>query len=92
MRKGALFGLASVAIGLGQVDQYIGFVNFQICHLYSDQLVVPIFQALRDIDSQVRYAACEALYNILKVLRIHSLGYLTDLFEALCTVSHAVKA
>ncbi|CUT99429.1 protein VAC14 [Echinococcus multilocularis] len=76
VRKGALFGLASVAIGLGQ-----------ICHLYSDQLVAPIFQALRDTDSQVRYAACEALYNILKVLHVHSLEYLNDLFEALCTAT-----
>lgn len=91
VRKGALFGLASVAIGLEQVDQKVGFANFQICHLYSDQLVAPIFQALRDTDSQVRYAACEALYNILKVLKVHSLGYLNDLFEALCTVSSAVK-
>ncbi|KAL5971270.1 hypothetical protein TSMEX_001003 [Taenia solium] len=76
VRKGALFGLASVAIGLEQ-----------ICHLYSDQLIAPIFQALRDTDSQVRYAACEALYNILKVLKVHSLAYLNDLFEALCTAT-----
>ncbi|VDM32362.1 unnamed protein product [Hydatigera taeniaeformis] len=76
VRKGALFGLASVAIGLGQ-----------ICHLYSDELVAPIFQALRDTDSQVRYAAGEALYNILKVLHVHSLEYLNDLFEALWTAT-----
>ncbi|KAL5103153.1 hypothetical protein TcWFU_003836 [Taenia crassiceps] len=68
-------------------QEFIVSPNVNICHLYSDQLVVPIFQALRDTDSQVRYAACEALYNILKVLRVHSLGYLTDLFEALCTAT-----
>ncbi|KAM7539493.1 hypothetical protein Aperf_G00000053630 [Anoplocephala perfoliata] len=76
VRKGGLFGLASVAIGLGQH-----------CSLYADQLIAPIFQALRDSDLQIRYCACESLYNILKVLQIQALRYLNDLFEALCTAT-----
>ncbi|VDL59916.1 unnamed protein product [Hymenolepis diminuta] len=76
VRKGGLFGLASVAIGLGKS-----------CSLYADALIAPIFQALRDNDSQIRYCACESLYNILKVLQVHALRYLNDLFEALCTAT-----
>ncbi|VDO03969.1 unnamed protein product [Rodentolepis nana] len=76
VRKGGLFGLASVAIGLGPT-----------CSLYSDALIAPIFQALRDNDAQIRYCACESLYNILKVLQVHALRYLNDLFEALCTAT-----
>ncbi|VDD83170.1 unnamed protein product [Mesocestoides corti] len=76
VRKGGLIGLASVAIGLGHASRN-----------YSDDLILPLLQVLRDGDARVRYFACESLYNIMKVLQVHSLKYLNDVFEALSTIS-----
>ncbi|KAL7063199.1 hypothetical protein AAHC03_0638 [Spirometra sp. Aus1] len=72
VRKGGLIGLASVAIGLGR-----NAVN------YSDMIITPVLQTFRDNDTRVRYFACEALYNIMKVLQTTTLRYLNDIFEAL---------
>uniref|UniRef100_A0A0X3NU79 Protein VAC14 homolog n=1 Tax=Schistocephalus solidus TaxID=70667 RepID=A0A0X3NU79_SCHSO len=72
VRKGGLIGLASVAIGLGRKAAN-----------YSDMIITPVLQTFRDTDARVRYFACEALYNIMKVLQTAALRYLNEIFEAL---------
>uniref|UniRef100_A0A5K3FIB8 Vac14_Fab1_bd domain-containing protein n=1 Tax=Mesocestoides corti TaxID=53468 RepID=A0A5K3FIB8_MESCO len=62
-------------------------LKFQASRNYSDDLILPLLQVLRDGDARVRYFACESLYNIMKVLQVHSLKYLNDVFEALSTAT-----
>jgi vacuole morphology and inheritance protein 14 len=56
-RKGGLIALAGIAIGLG-AD----------VHKLVDRLAPPVLKMFIDQDSRVRYYACEAMYNISKVL------------------------
>ncbi|VDM05513.1 unnamed protein product [Schistocephalus solidus] len=90
VRKGGLIGLASVAIGLGRVmflyTNYI-LLDVQKAANYSDMIITPVLQTFRDTDARVRYFACEALYNIMKVLQTAALRYLNEIFEALSLVS-----
>ncbi|OEL26527.1 Protein VAC14-like protein, partial [Dichanthelium oligosanthes] len=44
-------------------------------------------QHLEDQDSRVRYYACEALYNIAKVVRGDFIIYFNKIFDALCKLS-----
>ena len=69
-RKGGLIGLAATAIALGRE-----------CHAYTGQLVSPVLACFGDPDSRVRYYACEALYNIVKVARASVLLYFNDVFD-----------
>lgn len=55
-RKGGLIGLAAIAIGLGS-DVYT----------YLPLICPPVLRCFTDLDSRVRYYACESLYNIAKV-------------------------
>jgi len=71
-RKGGLIGLAATAIALGRE-----------CHAYTGQLVSPVLACFGDPDSRVRYYACEALYNIVKVARASVLLYFNDVFDSL---------
>lgn len=73
-RKGGLFGLAGIALGLGPKE--IGF--------YLPKLVPPILKCFDDPESRVRYYACESLYNVCKVSRGRMLGYFNTIFEGLC--------
>lgn len=71
--KGGLIGLAAVTIGLtANAARYL------------EQIVPPVLKALRNKDRDVRYAACEALYNIAKVVRGDSIPYFNQVFDALC--------
>ncbi|GAB1601196.1 protein VAC14 homolog [Argonauta hians] len=71
-RKGGLMGLAATAIGLGkESDKYVS------------GLVRPVLACFHDQDSGVRYYACEALYNIVKVCRGSVLPYFNDIFNGL---------
>ncbi|XP_029641338.1 protein VAC14 homolog [Octopus sinensis] len=71
-RKGGLMGLAATAIGLGkESDKYVS------------GLVKPVLACFHDQDSGVRYYACEALYNIVKVCRGSVLPYFNDIFNGL---------
>ena len=67
---GGLIGLAATAIALGRD-----------CHAYTGQLVSPVLACFGDPDSRVRYYACEALYNIVKVARASVLLYFNDVFD-----------
>lgn len=82
-RKGGLLGLSSVAIALGH----------QPAQLYVSQLVPPVLTCFSDEDPVVRYAACEAFYNIAKVAR-HSIleKHLGAVFDGLCRLYADVDA
>jgi vacuole morphology and inheritance protein 14 len=77
MRKGGLWGLASVSVALN----YRGIAHFV------DELVPPVLSCFADHDSKVRFHACEAMYNIAKVARGHTLKYFNQIFDNLCKVS-----
>jgi vacuole morphology and inheritance protein 14 len=52
------------------------------------QLIVPpVLNSFLDQDSRVRYYACEALYNIAKVVRGDFIIYFNKIFDALCKLS-----
>ncbi|KAG2301727.1 hypothetical protein Bca4012_059964 [Brassica carinata] len=75
-RKGGLIGLAAVTVGLAsEAAQYL------------EQIVPPVIKAFCDQDSRVRYYACEALYNIAKVVRGEFIFFFNDIFDALCKLS-----
>jgi vacuole morphology and inheritance protein 14 len=72
-RKGGLIGLAASAIGLmPEIEKYL------------DALIPPVLDCFDDPESRVRYYACESLYNIAKVARLHILRYFNKIFDGLC--------
>ncbi|CAA7394916.1 unnamed protein product [Spirodela intermedia] len=75
-RKGGLIGLAAVTVGL---------TNDAAQHL--EQIVPPVLNSFNDQDSRVRYYACEALYNIAKVVRGDFIIFFNQIFDALCKLS-----
>lgn len=72
-KKGGLIGLAASAIALGKE-----------AHKYRSDLIPCVLACFSDPDSRVRYYACEALYNIVKVLKSSVLIYFNELFDGLC--------
>ncbi|CAO2828536.1 unnamed protein product [Amaranthus hypochondriacus] len=75
-RKGGLIGLAAVTVGLtSEASQHL------------EQIVPPVLQSFSDHDSRVRYYACEALYNIAKVVRGEFIVFFNQIFDALCKLS-----
>ncbi|CAA0814720.1 Protein VAC14 homolog [Striga hermonthica] len=75
-RKGGLIGLAAATVGL---------TSDAAQHL--DQIVPPVLNSFTDQDSRVRYYACEALYNIAKVVRGDFIVFFNQIFDALCKLS-----
>ena len=72
-RKGGLIGLAGCAIGTkSDAPKYLNL------------LLPPVLHCFDDPESRVRYYACEAMYNILKVTRKHCLAYFKAIFDGLC--------
>ncbi|KAK3603797.1 hypothetical protein CHS0354_042797 [Potamilus streckersoni] len=51
--------------------------------IYVSELVKPVLACFHDQDSRVRYYACEALYNIVKVTRGSVLPFFNDIFDGL---------
>jgi vacuole morphology and inheritance protein 14 len=72
-KKGGLIGLAASAIALGKE-----------AHKHRSDLIPCVLACFSDPDSRVRYYACEALYNIVKVLKSSVLIYFNELFDGLC--------
>ncbi|KAF2355702.1 Vacuole morphology and inheritance protein 14 Fab1-binding region [Trinorchestia longiramus] len=72
-KKGGLIGLAAVAVGLGT----------QNCSLYIGDIVTPIVSCLSDQNTNVRYAAAESLYNVVRVARQSIFEVFEQLFTAL---------
>lgn len=75
-RKGGLIGLAAATVGLAsEAAQHL------------EQIVPPVLHSFSDQDSRVRYYACEALYNIAKVVRGDFIVFFNQIFDALCKLS-----
>ncbi|KAK9063662.1 hypothetical protein SSX86_017533 [Deinandra increscens subsp. villosa] len=75
-RKGGLIGLAAATVGLSsEAAQHL------------EQIVPPVINSFSDQDSRVRYYACEALYNIAKVVRGDFIVFFNQIFDALCKLS-----
>ncbi|KAJ9153046.1 hypothetical protein P3X46_026535 [Hevea brasiliensis] len=75
-RKGGLIGLAAATVGLTtEAAQHL------------EQIVPPVLNSFSDQDSRVRYYACEALYNIAKVVRGDFIVFFNQIFDALCKLS-----
>ena len=51
--------------------------------LYLKELIEPVLTCFNDADSRLRYYACEALYNIVKVARGAVLPHFNVLFDGL---------
>ncbi|RTG89688.1 vacuole morphology and inheritance protein 14 [Schistosoma bovis] len=75
-RKGGLFGLASVAIGLNEDARF-----------FHGPIILPIIRTFHDNDPRVRHYACEALFNVMKITRKETLNYLSDVLDAISRVS-----
>ncbi|XP_075432695.1 protein VAC14 homolog isoform X2 [Ascaphus truei] len=71
-RKGGLIGLAACSIALGKDSGQ-----------YLKELIEPVLTCFNDADSRLRYYACEALYNIVKVARGSVLPHFNVLFDGL---------
>ncbi|CAB3410770.1 unnamed protein product [Caenorhabditis bovis] len=76
-RKGGLIGLAATAIGLGNKN----------ASPYTEKLLAPIIPCFMDADLQIRYYACESLYNVAKICRTDVLDHFDDIFDALWRVT-----
>ncbi|XP_022725366.1 protein VAC14 homolog isoform X3 [Durio zibethinus] len=80
-RKGGLIGLAAATVGLtSEAAQHL------------EQIVPPVLNSFSDQDSRVRYYACEALYNIAKVVRGEFIIFFNQIFDALCKLSFDADA
>ena len=55
--------------------------------LYLKELIEPVLTCFNDSDSRLRYYACEALYNIVKVARGAVLPHFNVLFDGLSKVN-----
>ncbi|CAH0713043.1 unnamed protein product, partial [Brenthis ino] len=76
VKNGALMGLSSVAVGLGKD-----------CVLYISELIHPIIACLGESEARVRYAATEALFNVLKIAREAALTHFPLVFDALARLA-----
>ncbi|KAL8150751.1 hypothetical protein V2J09_020559 [Rumex salicifolius] len=75
-KKGGLIGLAAATVGLAsEASQHL------------EHIVPPVLKSFGDPDSRVRYYACEALYNIAKVVRGEFIVFFNKIFDALCKLS-----
>lgn len=72
-RYGGLIGLAAIAIGLGSELPF-----------YLNSIIHPVIACFGDNDSNVRYYASEALYNIAKVAKGEILLYFNEIFDISC--------
>ncbi|WZZ02016.1 protein VAC14 homolog [Brassica rapa] len=75
-RKGGVLALAAVTVGLSSAAPQ-----------YLEQIVPPVIDSFLDQDSRVRYYACEALYNIAKIVRGEFIFFFNQIFDALCKLS-----
>lgn len=76
-RNAGLMGLAAAAIALGTEDvgRYLGHI------------LPPVLACFGDQNDQVRFYACESLYNIAKIAKGEILVYFNEVFDVLCKVS-----
>ncbi len=66
---------------------FLIFCTIQDSGLYLKELIDPVLTCFNDSDSRLRYYACEALYNIVKVARGAVLPHFNVLFDGLSKVN-----
>ncbi|CCD27113.1 Vac14p NDAI_0J02210 [Naumovozyma dairenensis CBS 421] len=76
-RNAGLMGLAASAIALGVND--VG--------RYLRSILPPVLACFGDQNDQVRFYACESLYNIAKIAKGEILPYFNEIFDVLCKIS-----
>lgn len=76
-RNAGLMGLAATAIALGnsEVGQYLR------------KILPPVLTCFGDQNDQVRFYACESLYNIAKISKGEILPYFNEIFDVLCKIT-----
>lgn len=76
-RNAGLMGLAATSIALGntEVGQYLR------------KILPPVLTCFGDQNDQVRFYACESLYNIAKISRGEILPYFNEIFDVLCKIT-----
>ncbi|CAR26542.1 ZYRO0B12232p [Zygosaccharomyces rouxii] len=76
-RNAGLMGLAAAAIALGtnNVGRYL------------NSILPPVLACFGDQNDQVRFYACESLYNIAKIAKGEILVFFNEVFDVLCKVS-----
>lgn len=85
LSKTALADLKQFSIVCERVNLF-AVILFQDSTSYIPDLVRPVLACFNDADSRVRYYACEALYNVVKVARGAVLEYFNDIFDGLSKV------
>lgn len=76
-RNAGLMGLAATAIALGSND----------VSKYLRNILPPVLACFGDQNNQVRFYACESLYNIAKISKGEILVYFNEIFDVLCKIS-----
>ncbi|CEP60424.1 Vac14p LALA0_S01e10572g [Lachancea lanzarotensis] len=76
-RNAGLMGLAACAIALGSTE----------VARYLDRILPPVLACFGDQNDQVRFYACESLYNIAKIAKGEILVYFNEIFDVLCKIS-----
>lgn len=76
-RNAGLMGLAAAAIALGSTE----------VAKYLDRILPPVLACFGDQNDQVRFYACESLYNIAKIAKGEILVYFNEIFDVLCKIS-----
>ncbi|AET38770.1 Vac14p Ecym_3277 [Eremothecium cymbalariae DBVPG len=76
-RNAGLMGLAAAAIALG--NKYAAS--------YLNKILPPVLACFGDQNDQVRFYACESLYNIAKIAKGDILVYFNEVFDVLCKIS-----
>lgn len=76
-RNAGLMGLAATAIALGSAEM----------NSYLERIVPPVLACFGDQNEQVRFYACESLYNIAKIAKGEILVFFNEIFDVLCKIS-----
>ncbi|CCF56036.1 hypothetical protein KAFR_0A06010 [Kazachstania africana CBS 2517] len=76
-RNAGLMGLAATAIALGTND----------VSKYLRSILPPVLACFGDQNDQVRFYACESLYNIAKIAKGEILLHFNEIFDVLCKIS-----
>lgn len=75
-RNAGLMGLAAVSIALGT----------KFLSKYLDTILPPVLACFGDQNDQVRFYACESLYNIAKIAKGDMLLYFNEVFDVHCKI------
>lgn len=76
-RNAGLMGLAATSIALG---------NAEVAK-YLRKILPPVLTCFGDQNDQVRFYACESLYNIAKIAKGEILPFFNEIFDVLCKIS-----